>query len=147
MKKLIPVIALVVILGGAYKFVLAKPAKAGPKPKIDGQVYLLGKEFLINLADSRYAKMTVALVLPSDDSKDTTATGGEAAAPLPDGWGTMPEEAAVRDVITNDLTDATAADLISSKGRTALKEEVLKDLKQHTDVKVQDVLFTDITVQ
>ena len=31
-KKLVPVIALLAVLGGVYKFVLAKPAKAEPKP-------------------------------------------------------------------------------------------------------------------
>jgi flagellar FliL protein len=59
----------------------------------------------------------------------------------------MTEEAVVRDVITNDLTDAKDNDLISAKGRKELKEEILKDLKAHTDVKVDDVLFTDVTVQ
>jgi flagellar FliL protein len=59
----------------------------------------------------------------------------------------MTEEAAVRDVITNDLTDAKDVDLISAKGRKAMKEEILKDLSKHTDVKVDDVLFTDVTVQ
>jgi flagellar protein FliL len=146
MKKIVPVIVLVVVLAGAYKFVLAKPAPAEPKPKIDGTVYVLGKEFLVNLADNRFAKLTVALVLdPKDES--TAAAGGESAATPPEGFGAMTEEAAVRDIITNDLTDANDTDLISAKGRTAMKEEILKDLAKHTDVKVDDVLFTDVTVQ
>ena len=59
----------------------------------------------------------------------------------------MTQEAVVRDVITDDLTDAKADDLITAKGRAKVKEEILKDLKEHTDVKVDDVLFTDVTVQ
>jgi flagellar basal body-associated protein FliL len=146
MKKIAPIIVLIVVLAGAYKFVIAKPTVAKAKPKVDGTVYILGKEFLVNLADNRFAKLTVALVL---DHKDTSvaAAGGESGASLPDGFGPMTEEAAVRDVITNDLTDASADDLITAKGRAAVKEEILKDLKAHTDVKVDDILFTDVTVQ
>jgi flagellar protein FliL len=146
MKKIAPIIVLVVVLAGAYKFVLAKPAPAKQKPKVEGTVYILGKEFLVNLADNRFAKLTVALVLDEKD-KSVAAAGGEAGSSPPEGFGPMTEEAVVRDVITNDLTDAKDNDLISSKGRKALKEEILKDLKAHTDVKVDDVLFTDVTVQ
>src|SRR3954469_5421497 len=146
MKKLIPVIVLLVVAGAGYKFVLAKPAKAEPKPKVDGTVYILGKEFLVNLADNRFAKMTVALVLdPKDES--TAAAGGEGAATPPDGFGAMTEEAAVRDVITDDITGAKDTALTTRKGREALKKEILKDFKKHTDVKVDDLLFTDVTVQ
>ena len=146
MKKIAPIIVLVVVLAGAYKFVLAKPAPAKAKPKVEGTVYILPKEFLVNLADNRFAKLTVALVL---DEKDTSvpAAGGEGGATAPEGFGAMTEEAVVRDVITNDLTDAKDNDLITTKGRQAMKEEILKDLKAHTDVKADDVLFTDVTVQ
>jgi flagellar basal body-associated protein FliL len=146
LKKIIPVVVLLVVAGAGYKFVLAKPAKAEPKPKVEGTVYILGKEFLVNLADNRFAKMTVALVLdPKDES--TAAAGGEGAATVPDGFGAMTEEAAVRDVITDDITGAKDTDLITRKGREALKHEILKDLKKRTDVKVDDLLFTDVTVQ
>ena len=47
LKFIVPVLLLV--LGGVYKFVLAKPGAPAPKPKVDGQVYVLPKEFLINL--------------------------------------------------------------------------------------------------
>ena len=52
-----------ILLGGhRTKFVLAKPPRPA-KRKIDGTVYVLPKEFLVNLADGRYAKLDVALVL------------------------------------------------------------------------------------
>jgi flagellar basal body-associated protein FliL len=145
-KKLAPVIIALVALGGAYKFVLAKPKAAAAKPKVEGNIYVLGKEFLVNLADGRFAKLTVALVL---DPKDTSAAAAsaESAPKLPDGWGSMKEEAVVRDIITNDLTDAKDTDLIDRDGRKELKAEMLKDLKAGTDVKVDDVLITDVTVQ
>jgi flagellar FliL protein len=145
MKKIGPITVLIVVLAGAYKFVIAKPSAAKAKPKVDGTVYILGKEFLVNLADDRFAKLTVALVL---DKKDTSVpASGEGASSAPDGFGAMTEEAVVRDVITNDLTDAKADDLVTAKGRAKVKEEILKDLKAHTDVKVDDLLFTDVTVQ
>ena len=76
------------VLGGVYKFVLAKPATAEAKPKVDGTVYILQKEFLLNLADGRFAKLTVALVLAHDDTS-TVAAGGERRATPPEGYGAM----------------------------------------------------------
>jgi flagellar basal body-associated protein FliL len=147
-KKLIPVIVVLAALGGGYKFVLAKPAeKPEPKPKVHGTVYMLGKEFLVNLSDGRFAKVQVGLVLAHDDVS-TVAAGGHGAAPKPpEGYGAMGQEGVVRDVITDTLTDAKDKDLIEKNGREHLKEEILKDLKKHTDVKVEHVLFSDLTVQ
>ena len=59
----------------------------------------------------------------------------------------MLQEGVVRDVITDTLTDATDKELIERKGREHLKEEILKDIKKHTDVKVEHVIFSDVTVQ
>src|ERR1700749_399678 len=112
MKKILPIIIAVVALGGVYKFVIAKPKTAAAKPKVDGSVYILGKEFLVNLADGRFAKLTVALVLAHDDTSTPAAGGHEATAKPPEGFGAMSQEAVVRDVITDDLTDIKDADLI-----------------------------------
>ena len=140
LKFVIPIVVLLVI-GGVYKFVLAKPASA--KPKIDGAVYVLPKEFLVNLADGHFAKLSVALVLPESE---VAASGGEGAAP-PEGYGALPQEAAVRAVITDTVTDASARDLTARKKRAKLRDECLKEIKAHTDVKAEDVLFTDVAVQ
>ncbi len=148
-KKLIPVIIAVVALGGAYKFVIAKPpAEAKPKPKVHGTVYMLEKEFLVNLADGRFAKLQIGLVLAHDDVSTVPAGGGHGAAPAPpEGYGPMTQEGVVRDVITDTLTDAKDKDLIEKEGREHLKEEILKEIKKHTDVKIEHVLFSDLTVQ
>jgi flagellar FliL protein len=145
MKKILPIVVLLVALGGVYKFVLAKPGAAAPKPKVDGTVYMLQKEFLVNLADGRYAKLTVGLVLKEGDTS-SESKAKEGATP-PEGFGTMPEEGVVRDIITNDLTDKKDSDLVDPDGRDKVKAEILKDLKKHTDVGVTDILFTDVTVQ
>ena len=145
-KKLVPVVVLLAVLGGVYKFVIAKPAKAEPKPHVEGTVYMLQKEFLINLADGRFAKMQVGLVLAHDDTS-TVAAGGEHAATPPEGYGSMAQEGIVRDLITAELTDATDKDLIGENGREKLKDKILKSLKKYTDVKVEHILFSDLTVQ
>jgi flagellar basal body-associated protein FliL len=144
---LIPVIALVV-LGGAYKTVLAKPKEKTPEPKVHGTVYVLGKEFLVNLKDGRFAKVTAALVLAHDDTSTVVAGDGHgAAATPPDGYGAMTQEGVVRSVITDNLTNASDHDLIDGHERELVQEKILKDLKKKTDVKVEEVLFPDITVQ
>ncbi|MFL5826444.1 MAG: flagellar basal body-associated protein FliL [Thermoleophilaceae bacterium] len=143
-KKIVIPVVLLLVLGVAYKTVLAKPAKL-PKPKVEGQVYVLPKEFLINLADGRFAKLSVGLVLAHDQV--VAAAAGHTAVKPPEGFGPLEQEAVVRDIITNDLTDARGDDLVSRKGREHLKHGLLKDLKGHTDVKVEEVLFTDIAVQ
>ena len=141
LKFVIPLVVLLV-LGGAYKVVLAKPKEE--KHKVEGMVYVLPKEFLINLADGRYAKISVALVLPHDA---IPAGGGHGAATPPEGYGALEQEAAVRAVITDTVTDSRAADLTHKKKRTKLRRKILKDIKAHTDVHAHEVLFTDLAVQ
>jgi flagellar FliL protein len=140
LKFIIPLVVLLV-LGGAYKMVLAKPAEK--KPKVEGVVYVLPKEFLINLSDSHFAKISVALVLPESSAP---VAGAEGATP-PEGYGALEQEAAVRAVVTDTITDASAKDLVNRKRRGKLRERVLKSIKSHTDVKPNDVLFTDVAVQ
>jgi flagellar basal body-associated protein FliL len=146
-KKLMIVLpVLLVVLGGAYKFKFAKSDEAAAKPKVEGTVYILQKEFLVNLHDGRFAKLTAALVLSHDDTSTTPAGGHEAASP-PEGYGAMSQEAVVRAVITDDLTNATDQQLIDSRRRQELQHKILKDLLAKTDVKVEEVLFPDLTVQ
>lgn len=142
LKFIVPI--LLVLAGGAYKFVLAKPGAPAPKPKVDGQVYVLPKEFLINLAGGRFAKLSVGLVL--DHSQATASTSKEAVKP-PDGFGPLPQEAVIRDIVTSRLTDDNADSLVTESGREKLKKSLLVSIKKETDVKVEEVLFTDVAVQ
>jgi flagellar FliL protein len=145
MNKKIMIIAVVALLvaGGAYKTVLAKPAP-GPEPKVHGEVYVLPKEFLVNLANGRFAKISVALVV----EPAAAAGGGGHGAPVPpEGYGSEPQEAIVRDLITDTLTDASDRDLIDRDGRERIKKQLLEAIKKHSDVHVKDVLFPDVTVQ
>ncbi len=151
MNKKLPIIIVIALLvaGGAYKTVLAKPKEHAPKPKVEGTVYVLPKEFLVNLADGRFAKVSVGLVLdPHDTSAHPPESGGPGAAPTPpEGYGTMPQEAIVRDLITGLLTDSTDHELIDGEGREKIKKSILKAIKKHTDVHAEEILFMDVTVQ
>jgi Flagellar basal body-associated protein FliL len=140
LKFVIP-LALLILLAGAYKMVLAKPAEK--EHKVHGTVYVLPKEFLINLSDSRFAKLSVALVLPEGQAP---VEGASHATP-PEGYGALEQEAAVRAVVTDTVTDAQAGDLTNRRKRTRLRAKVLKAIKAQTDVKPTAVLFTDVAVQ
>ncbi len=144
MKKKILIIAAVVLLGGGYvaKGYLMPPAKT--HDKIAGTIYILTKQFTINLRDGHYSTLNVALELAPGQSAGAT---GEGAATPPDGYGTLPEEAAIRDIITNVVTDQTSGDLIDTGRRERIKHQILVAIRKGTDVKVDAVLFTDVAVQ
>ena len=145
-KLIIGVVVAIVAAGGAYKTVLAKPGKAEPKPKVEGEIYVLPKEFLVNLADGRFAKLQVALVVEPAGGGGGHGGGHGAPAP-PEGYGSEPQEAIVRDLITDTLTDAADHELIRREGREQIKKKILVAIKKHTDVHVEEVLFPDVTVQ
>jgi flagellar FliL protein len=142
--KIVVPLVLLLVLGGAYKTVLAKPA-AEPKPKVHGAVYVLPKEFTLNTADDRYAKLWVALVLPHEEAAHL-AEAGHGPKP-PEGFGPLPQEALVRALVTDAVNGADGRELISPKGRERLQEELLKSIKKGTDVHAEHVLFTDVAVQ
>lgn len=145
-KIIIPV--LLIVLGGVYKFVLA-PKPVVPKPKIEGSVYVMPKDFLINLKAGKFAKLNAALVLKEGYLEEAVAaaSGGHEATQPPDGYGTLPQEAAVRAIITDSLTDIAATRLTKERSRLKLQESVLKRIEHETDVEVEDVMFTDLAVQ
>jgi flagellar protein FliL len=143
-KKKILIIAAVVLLGGGYvaKGMLMPPKVV--KQKIEGTLYMLPKEFLVNLADGKYGKVDVALLLAPGQADGASANATTSSdSPL----GTLPEEAVVRDIVTNTLTDQTGATLISADGRAKVKRKILLAIRSNTDIKLTDVLFTDVAVQ
>jgi flagellar FliL protein len=146
-SKLKFIIPLLLIAGGAgYKFVLAKPAEAKPH-KIAGEIYVLPKDFLLNLADGKFAKLGVALIFKEGFTAAPAAGGHEAAAAPPEGYGLLTQEPVVRDIVTDVVTNAVAKDLTTRKGREGVKKRILRRLDKETDVPVEDVLLTDIAVQ
>ena len=140
-KKLMAMLAVVVLGAGfVYKTVLAAPTEAGAEPKLQGVVYVLSKEFLVNLSDGRYAKFSVAVVLP-----ETPEAHGEETPP--EGYGPLAEEAVIRTVVVDVVGASTGEALTTVKGRRAVRHRVLRRVERETDAEVKDVLFPDITVQ
>ncbi len=144
MKKKILMLLVPLLLGGGYVAKAKLMPKKVVKLKINGEVYILPKQFTLNLQDGRYATLTTALVLAPTQSDGSTA-GSTVASDAT--VGTLPEEAVIRAIITNDITNQTSSALINDNARTTLEHQILHDIETQTDVKVTDVLFTDVAVQ
>jgi flagellar basal body-associated protein FliL len=144
MKKKILIILPILLLGGGYeakaKFMAPKPVK----PKIAGEIYILPKQFTLNLQDGHFATLTVALELAPGQSDGASATADTSSSST---VGTLPEEAVIRAIITNLVTNDTSNQLVTESGRTSLESQILSQIKSQTDVKVDQVFFTDVAVQ
>lgn len=144
-KIAVPLLLLVAV--GAYKFVLANPAEAGPPPKVAGEVYVLPREFLLTMQDGKYARLSVGLVLKRGYSSAPRAAAKGAPVEPPPGFGTLEQEAAVRAIVTETLTGKPATSLATARGRARIKRRLRAAVNAQTDVKVERVLFTDLVVQ
>lgn len=139
-------IVLVVLLLGAFEaYSMTKP-KLVVKDKIQGTIYVLPSSFLLNLNDGHFAKLTLGLVLAPGQSAGAAAAGGSPSS-SEGAAGSLPEEAVIRDLVTNLMTNESSSMLSSSSGRDAVKHEILDAIRAQTDVKVERVLFPDLTVQ
>jgi flagellar basal body-associated protein FliL len=141
-KKML-VLALPILLFGAYTMTKHKPVV---KEKIHGTIYVMPGSFLLNLSDGRYVKLTMALDLAPGQSDGASAEGGGSSSGEST-VGTLPEEAVIREIVTNTVTGMNGDTLISDAGRQKLKHQVLLAIRKQTDVKLEDVLIPDFTVQ
>jgi flagellar basal body-associated protein FliL len=142
LKFILPVILLLAVGGGAaYYFVLAPPAKASKKvkPKVNGSLFALAPEFVVNLTDGHYGKVTAALLL----AQAPTAAELNPSATVP----TLTEDPVIRATITNDLTGIPSSTLIERRPRQRLLAQILHDLHHATDEQIKAVMFTDVVVQ
>ncbi len=125
--------------GGAYVFLLAPggSAKKPPPPKVDGILFALSPEFVVNLADNHFGKVSVALLLKAEPVLDPTSVDTPK----------LTQDAAVRATVTDDLTGLSTDSLVDPVSRHRLEAKILNDLTKTTDVEVTRVLFTDLVVQ
>jgi flagellar FliL protein len=142
-KKLMLALALPIVLFGGYTMTKHKPVL---KEKVKGTIYLMPKEFLLNLRDGRYAKVAIALDLAPGQSDGASAEGsssgsGENAA------GTLPEEPMVREIVSDVISGQDGSTVESDSGRRNIQKEIASDIRKQTDVKVEAVLIPDFTVQ
>jgi flagellar protein FliL len=140
-KKLLIPLVLLLVLGVGYT--MAKPKKT-VKLKIPGTIYVMPQSFLLNLSEGHYAKLSVALDLAPEQSTGASASGGSGSA---EGAGTLPEEAAVREIVTNTVTGQSGSTLVNGGSRSVIKHRILLAIRNQTDVKVESVLFPELTVQ
>jgi flagellar FliL protein len=143
MKKLLPILVVLLLVGGFAGYTLAKPKSKAPVLKVNGTIYILPKAFTLNLSGGQYATLTVALLLAPTQSAGTT----DPSNPPPTGFGSLNEEAVIRAIITDDLTNQPASALITQSGRMALEKKVLHDIKTQTDDSITNIYFTDLAVQ
>jgi flagellar basal body-associated protein FliL len=137
-KILIGLVGLLVVVGVAYKMVLAPKPKPVVK-KVEGALIALPEPFTLNLADGHYGRVSVSLVV--DEAAAPVAHEGATEG------ATLEQNDMVRSIITDNLTGIDQQRLIDRKERHELLEDLLKDLKKSTDEKVKEVLFTDLAVQ
>ena len=104
------------------------------------------QSFLLNLSEGHYAKLSVALDLAPGQSDGAPAAAG-ASSGSGEGAGTLPEEPVVREIVTNAVTGQSGSTLVDSHGRSAIKHQILNAIRHQTDVKVEAVLFPELTVQ
>ena len=142
-KKWLIIVLAVLGAGGYAGYSFAMPHKV-VKLKVNGTLYVMPKSFTLNMNDGQYATLTVALLLAPGQGSGTGTAG---ASPPPDGYGGLPEEALVRDIITNTVTNEPGSALISATGRAKLEAEIASTINATTDVKVSKVLFPDVAVQ
>jgi flagellar basal body-associated protein FliL len=143
-KKLLIILAVVLVVGGVGAKMFVLPKKAAAKEKIEGTLYVLPKQFTLNMADGKYATLTLALDLAPGQSTGATADG---TTTNPDGFGTLVEEPVVRAIVTNVLTNQPSRALITASGRAKMRTTILKDIRRQTDVKIRTLYFTDVAVQ
>ena len=139
-KKLLIVVGVVVLVGlaGAYETVL-KAAPVTVTPKIAGTLVPLTDPFTVNLAGGHYGRVAVSLLVTKAPAPTADSSGANVIV--------LPENDAVRAIITNDLTGIKSARLVHRTPREQLLGEILRDLKKSTDVPVTQVMFTDLAVQ
>lgn len=145
-KKFTIVLAVLALAGGGYVAMSSFMRRAPPREhKVDGEVYVLGNEFLVNLSDG-YAKLTVALLLRAG-ALAALEGGEERGARPPEGYGALPQEAVVRDIVTDVLTGRTGTQLRQRDSREQLKVAIVRRIRRQSDVPVADLYFTDVAVQ
>jgi len=135
----------VVVLGAGYTMTKS-PKKV--ELKVKGTIYQLPKSFLIDLNGGQYAKLNVALILSPKQTLEGVATATTSSSGgSGEEKGTLPEEPLVRALITNTLTGQKGEVLLEEGPRADLQQELLKEINERTDLRVEAVLFPDLTVQ
>lgn|GEM_PF-907019 len=142
---IIIVVVLVLVLAvGAFAFLkMSHKGKAAPKKEhVETTQWALG-EFLVNLADPgdpRYLKVDMVLEVAAHGKK--SGGGGHG------GVAVNPEEAKAKDTVIRVLSKRRMDDLLTDKGKEALKAELKSALNNAlAESDVVSVYFTSFAMQ
>lgn len=122
-KMLVLIMLAIVLAGGGFfgmKIMGAAKAKEPEKPKV-GEVLEL-QEFLVNLKDKTWLKVSLALGI-AEGAELHAAGGGH-------GEGAATDDPKMRDIIIQVLTSKTLDDIVSPEGKEKLKTDILARLNE-----------------
>ena len=128
LKLIIAAVAVLALLGGAYKFVLApKSAPAAPPKPTPGAVVKLDP-ITLNLAGGHFLKLGMSLQATADAGEEVSG-------------------AKALDAAIEQLSGKTVAELASRGGRDKAKAALLETVSKLYEEKVYDIYFTDFVMQ
>jgi hypothetical protein len=130
-KPLIAALGVAAIAAGVLELASPSPARlaVAPAAHVDSDVYVLDDPVLADLAGGGYAVVTVGLALESGLDRAEAQTG------------------VVREIVTKDLTGIGRSQLLNRDRREALKRRLARDIRSRTDIKLDGVLLTDLTLR
>jgi flagellar basal body-associated protein FliL len=164
-KLLIPLIALLPILGGGgyfgYTMFLAGGKASSPvkaqmamlkkdraamklrlKERIDGPIVPLGDDFIVNLGGlAHFAKFDVSLKVDKATKVVPAAAGATDTDP------TLDDQAQIRDIVIEDTSAYSAKQLATLTGKAKLKQKIMTDVSSETNTVALDVYFTGFAIQ
>ena len=129
-KKLIIIAVLaLVVLGAAYKFVLAKPASTAAAKPVGGDIVTLDPNTL-NLTDGHYLKVAVAIQLVKGQAAATTFETSEA-----------------QQLVLDEFSNRSITSLQSNATRQKLTDELTASLKKAYTGEIYKVFLTQFVTQ
>ena len=149
MKKILLIVVMVVVLaggGGAFFLISSSGKTKKPKaPEVHHETVQL-EEFIANLADNtarHYIKLSLAIEVESSGEGGGGHGGGAAEEAIKEA------NPYIRDGVLAILSKQHYVTLLTEEGKANLKAELKEAIQQALekhDIKVSDILFTDIVL-
>jgi flagellar protein FliL len=134
-KKMLMIIVIAVVVlagGGAGAFFMLKGDSKAEAAPVKGVVVAIDEAVTINLAEGHYLKLKFSLQQTADAAEEV-------------------DTSEALNLAIEEYTDKPIAELSTEKGRTALKEELLKKIVKAYTVdgtkEVMDIYFTQFVTQ
>jgi hypothetical protein len=142
LKFILPLVVILCAGAFTYKTVMKpKPLKV----RVAGTIYTLPQKFLLNTSDGEFASFSVTLILaPTQSDGASAASAAVEDSTVGDTLGTLPEEALVRWIVTQDVSDQSSSALLSHSSNAQIRAEILNDINTETDVKATAVYMPDL---